>query len=255
MANNAESTEIVGEQAHRPREPGGLLRIALLGLNAWAVAVFVPILFEPRRTAGVLAAAALALLAGGVRGLARWPAAASWALLAAFPATLAAAVASLPPDADQPMQGTVSLALAAVSLIAFILVTARTCARPPSTRPETARPLDEANGEPVPASRQVAASHVFLAGAAVGAFALVAVAPTWGTRRALELAWNGAADEAAVLTAVLAGVVAVSTLALVVAPAMRRRRPPRPRTRQLQIRVTLLVTLALLGLYVHYLVG
>ncbi|MFW5924967.1 MAG: hypothetical protein ACOC9O_02050 [Myxococcota bacterium] len=256
MANYAESTEIVGEAADRAPGASGALRIAVLGLNAWAVVVFVPVLFEPRKTAGVLAIAALALLAGGVRALLRWPSAASWTLLGAFPATLAAGVASLPRDGDQPMQGTVSLALAAVSFIAFILVTARACARPPSIRPEATRPLDEANGAPVPASRRAVARGAFLAIAAAGAFTLVTVAPTWGTRRRLELAWNGAADEAAVLTAVFAGVIAISALALIVAPAMRRRRPRRrPPTRQLQIRVALLVALALLGLYVHYLVG
>ncbi|MFW6051636.1 MAG: hypothetical protein ACODAU_10700 [Myxococcota bacterium] len=255
MPDDPERTEIVDEPADEGIRRDESLRVLLLGINAWAVTAFVPLLLTPAAGAAWLCAISFLLLGAGAVALPRWPTAATWTLLTSFPATLAAARAWLPEDGDGVAQGTVPLLLAAGSTTVFLLLAARVCAQPPRPRPGTARPLTERDGPRMPPSERARHRATFLAVTGTAAFALALVAPTRGSRAELEHRWRDAAPEAEVLTTVVAGVLAVAVLGLFVAPAMRRRPHPHIRRPRLAVRVALLLLLALVGVYVHRLVA
>lgn len=255
MANTPERTEIVGYAADRAPGRTDVVRLGALGINAWAVAVFVPSLLGTRELGWALAVLPAFLLVAGLTVLRRWPGAAAWLLLAAFPACIGLAVADLPSQGGGPVQDTVALGLAAASLVLFLAVAAGVCSRPGPVRAATLRPLDERQANVDETRTRRLRRGLLLTAAGLGMWAVSVVAPTWGSREALVTAWGRATAQGEVLTAVAAGMLAVASLTLLVAPSTRRRRRRPTPPRQLALRVALLMLLALLGAYLHRLLA
>lgn len=255
MADRPERTDIVGDAADRAPGRADAIRLAALGINAWAVAVFVPSLVGTGEVGWELATLPLLLLAAGLTVLQRRPGLSGWVLLGGFPAAIGLAVATLPSQGGGPVQDTVALGLASASLLLFLGVGARVCSRPGPGRTATLRRLDEREANVAEVRARQLRRAVLLAVTGLGMWGVAIVAPTWGSREALVEAWGPATAQAEVLTAVAAGVLAIAALSLFVAPGTRRRRRRPTPPRQLALRVTLLMLLALLGAYLHHLLA
>lgn len=202
-----------------------LLRVGILGLNAWAVGVLLPTFHVGLASTleGLAAVAPLAVLAVGVSSLSRGSPLARWALLAGVPPALVipAAIrdASLVDDAFD----AISLSLAAISLLAYLAAAAHAVARPSLTKPAVAVPLSSKEPVAEPLARRWL-RRALLGVTAIGAFATVVVAPAWATVRERRAAWGDASDDAGVLTAVVAAVVTAFAIGSIVGPALRAER-------------------------------
>ncbi len=119
--------------------------------------------------------------------------------------------------------GAAGMALAAISLLAFVGATAWTVGRDRHQKQIQTQPL--ASKEPVvePSARRVL-RRALLGATALGAFATTVLAPTLGGRPSRVRAWGEAADDATTLTAVVATTVAALALGAVVGPGLRARR-------------------------------
>ena len=218
------STEVEGGDEGASSRPD-LLRVGILGLNAWAVGVLLPTFHVGLAswTEGLVAVLPLVVLAGGVLLLSRGSIHARWALLAAVPPALVIPAALR--DAalvDEAFDAT-SLSLAALSLLAYLAAAAHAVARPALTKPAVAMPLSgkEPVAEP-PARRWLRRALLFVT--AIGAFATVVVAPAWATVRERRAAWGDASDAASVLTSIVAAVIAALAVGSIVGPALRAER-------------------------------
>jgi hypothetical protein len=252
MAQDAESSEIPTEPPEMAGGFGDLARVGVLGANAWIVIFFIPFMWFGTRYPAAWGAAAAApiMLAGGLLALKRSQRVARWVLLAGVPAGLAAAASTVPAWPPVAAEHAAVVALAAASLLAYGTVTARACSMPVGSRPSVAAPLREARDPGPEAHRRARWRGAMLVGTGIGAFALTVVAPAWVDPAVLRRDWGRAAAEAAVLTAVAAGVLAMVVMTLFVAPALRRRRRPLRPPGPLALRVTLLLLLAAMGAYV-----
>lgn len=230
-------------------------RVAVLGLNAWAVLVFVPLLAAGARSGWSygLTALGLVLLAAGAALLARAPRIATWLLLALFPVGLAALVATLPSLALQKTHSLFALLLGAVSLVAYGAFTAAVCARPSALRATTSKPLEPGQGGGSLRHRRVRRRVLVVAGA-LGAFAVAVMAPLWHGDEAAERAWGDSADEGRMLTAVAAAALGAAIMALFIGPGTRRSRSRPPTARQAYVRAAMLVMVALAGVLTWWIV-
>ncbi|MCB9598649.1 MAG: hypothetical protein H6719_38390, partial [Sandaracinaceae bacterium] len=116
--------------------------MTLLGLNAWVVVFLVPSLHLPDRglAAWALAGTGLALLAAGIAGLGARPEAARIALLALYPSVLGLAVAASPALVEREVFDPLTSVLGGASLLAYVALAARSCARAEDLRPSTSHP-------------------------------------------------------------------------------------------------------------------
>lgn len=224
----------------RPSEArGDLLRVGLLGLNAWAVVLAIPALdASGARTAGLFAAllGPLAALALALAAIHTRHAAQALAALVGFPAALALGVGARPELQRGGGHTTLTLCLAVLSFLAWAVAAAHTLGRPTPGRATTVQPLGS-HRESVPERRRRAyARRALLGVASAGAFALTAVAPTQLDRDAFEQAWGAAADEGALLATVVGSALAALMLGGIVGPALRaERRPSAPRPAWLRV--------------------
>lgn len=233
----------------RSGRPFGAARVAVLGVNLWAVAVAAPmVLASPRDplVAALLVLAPLLPLSLGV-GLCRYARTpARVVLLALYPATVGLAVTMLPSMVADPPHSTVGLVLAALSLLAYgagaVLAVDRPDERPILGRRPLGRvkPFEESR-------RRRITRHLLLATCFIGAFVIAVVAPSLGGDAALHAAWGVAAPEAGVLVAVAAGGIASGSLALLLAPAMRASRARAPSRSNVRMRVGLLSLVVVAG--------
>ncbi len=210
-----------------------LLRIALLGLNAWLVVMVVPSIHVGLSSPADLALMALplAVLASGAAVFRHRISLARWILLAVFPTSLGAIAASRPELSLRDAYGTVGVALAALSLLAFLAVTAHAVAIEKRQRTTSVQPV--IGKEPVqePEVRRLLRRGLLWA-TGVGAFGLAVVAPTLGDRSERAAIWGEAADDAAVLTSVVAAVVAAVALGTLIGPGLRASRERRNEKRE-----------------------
>ena len=254
-------------------------RVALLGLNLWAVVLAIPIGHWSGHTTPLgwlLVGAPLGLLVAGVYALARQhipqvaqekttppgigaaarassTIGAMWLLIAGFPSALAAVIASRAELRDLGAASPLDLAIACVSLAAFGGAAAAAVSRPRATRRTTRQPL-AAPPDPVPgATTRTTARRVLLGVGAVGALALVAIAPTLGGRAGLEQAWGEGAAEGALLASVAGSTLATLVLSVFIGPGLRAARA-RPAKRPSVQRVLLSVLLVAGGAISAYLV-
>lgn len=242
-----------------PRRAGlDVPRVAVLGVNVWAVLLAIPLAYGPGPLDWARASALalpLAVLAAGTLTLRRLSAGARWLLLAGFPSAVAVVMAARPElralDAYPPL----GLALGALSLAAFGGAAAFAIGRPRATRHTTRQPL-ASPPSPLPgAARRTLARRLLLGGATVGALALVAVAPALGGRAGATRAWSDAAEQGALLASVVGSALATIVLGVFVGPALRANRArTEPRTSGRRVVLALLVVASgavAYGLYVR----
>jgi hypothetical protein len=196
-----------------------LLRVGILGLNAWAVGVLLPTFHVGLANGleGLAAVAPLGMLAAGVALLSRGSPHARWVLLAGVPPALVISAALRNAALVDDAFDAISLSLAAISLLAYLAASAHAVARPALSKPAIAIPEAE------PLARRWL-RRALLGLTSVGAFGAVVVAPAWATLRERRAAWGEAADAASVLTAVVAAVVTAFAVGSIVGPALRAER-------------------------------
>lgn len=204
------------------------LQLVALGLNAWVVAVLVPAIHAGSLglVGTLVASLPLVVLAAGVMQLRADPGRARWALLFGVPAALGAVLAWNGQLATRDAYGTIGLALAAASLLAFTGAAARAVSRDRVGKRAESQPL--AGKEPVaePRARRIV-RRLLLATTALFTFAMTVLAPTLAGRRERVRIWGDGADDATVLSAVVATLIAALALGTVIGPALRASRTRR----------------------------
>ncbi|MEM9067761.1 MAG: hypothetical protein AAGE52_04620 [Myxococcota bacterium] len=219
------------------------LAFVAVGLNFWAVAVFVPGLVAEPRGAGIILplVAPLVVLGLALLRLTRW------VVLAIVPSSLVLSAAVLPEfTLGSPHPPAIRL-ISALSLLGYGVIAARVVGRP---NPEEARAksLPPSKEDPA-AARRHRGRLGMLAIAGTGALLIAVLAPVLGSTAALRRHWGPSAGAAEVLTAVVAGAVATLSLATIVGPATRRRRHPVSMRRR-RTRIALLMMVVVLGAFV-----
>ena len=231
-------------------------RLALLGLNLWAVLLAIPAAYSGGAGGAqrlLLLGAPLLVLAAGTYALVRSSPGAMWLLIGVFPPALVAVMATRPElrglDAYPPL----GLALGALSLVAFGGSAAAAVTRPRATRLTTRQAL-ASPPEPVPgAAKRMVARRLLLGVGALGALALVAIAPALGGRPALERAWGDSASEGALLASVAGSALATLVLSVFIGPALRADRPrTAPRSSLRRALLALLVVVSGVVAYALY---
>lgn len=175
----------------------------------------------------------------------------SW--LTAFPGTLAAACAVRPEHWNQLHYGTLGVPLlwftsglyavraAAVSAEPSVRVHSTRSALTPATPPLATRDLRK---------------QLFALLCAAGALAIAWLAPTLGGMAALERDFGDSAGSGGVLTAVVAGALAVAVLGVYMAEGLRDHGPAAPTSRRVRaLRAIAFSLLALLGLGTYLVIG
>jgi hypothetical protein len=199
--------------------------VGALGLNAWLVVYLIPALHVGVGSLGMLLLAALplGLLVAGLASLGPRGALARWILLAGYPPSLAAVVAARPELATREAYDETAMLLAATSLLAYVASAAHGTSKTPAVKPVTTHPLEgkEPVVEPLP-RRWL--RRGLLTAAALGGLAVAVLAPALASRRARIDAWGEAADDGAVLTAVVASIVAAVAIGSIVGPGLRAER-------------------------------
>lgn len=236
------------------------VRTAVLGVNAWAVALFVPAIHGG--TEGALALieviAPLAVLAAGVWALRGGAAAtprraATWGLLAAYPLALALGIVTRPELGALDSYSTPALVVAVLATVAYGAGAAAATARPDAFRAATRKPLGGV--APVPDEpRRRWLRRLLLGAAALGALGLGAIAPSWGERADLERSFGEAAPEAALVAAVIGGALATAIIALFIGPSLRAARDRVPTRPQLTRRAIGWLVAALGGIAVYWVI-
>ncbi len=225
------------------------VRVGILGVNAWLVALVIPAarlaLGSPLEIAlGLAPPVALGL---GLAWMERRPGAARWALLGGFAPSLCLAIAARPALAEGEAYAPVTAALAAVSLLAFLAAAAHAVGRGGPPREATVHPLRSKDPVSEPVGRRWT-RRTLLAITGVGALAIGVVAPVWGGAAGRTEAWGDAASEGIALTSVIGCLVAAVALGAVVGPGLRAERAGAERASQDRRRlVGSLVGAALLG--------
>lgn len=238
-------TPMTSPETRLPAE-GGRVRALVLGVDAWAVGLFVPLLLAGTG-GGLLAVSMLPLAALGI-GVALWPRrGAVWWVLGVFPVMLVGVVGLA--DRGGAIHETATLALAALALALHVFGVAAVVRPAPrsgtTVRPLTALAVDHA------AMRRARVRTLVLCLCGVGAAALAVVVPTWGSSREVERVFGDSAQAASAFVATVAVVLSVAVLAGLVAPATRLPRAVQPGRRS--TRVALLSMVVVMGAGVWYL--
>lgn len=198
------------------------LRVGILGLNAWVVAVLVPTLHVG--VGGLwetlLAAIPLLGLAVGLAVLDTRREMARWTLLAVVGPAMAVALASRPELVERETFDPAAALLAAVSVVAYLGAAAHAVSRPTARRKATVHPLRAKEPVAEPGARRWL-RRALLGVSALGALAIAVLAPAWSTRSERADAWAAAGDDSLVLTTVVGAIVAALALGAIVGPSLR----------------------------------
>jgi hypothetical protein len=223
-----------------------------LGLFCWVVAVLLPSIHR----AAYLGMDALGLLglAPAVLGAGLWlsqnhPGASAYMLLGAFPIAIALSMSRFEHELSLATYSPAPLLFALASLAAYASSASQLCAAHEQKRPVDHKPLGEV--PPVdPELRRQKVGAWTLGAVTVGAI-LMLVWSSWQTPAAYRQHWGRASAEGAVLTALAAGVLGSTTIALV-APGLRAERRGRKRKpdRYKKLARPLLLALSFVSLYV-----
>ena len=234
----------------------GSLPLLTLGLNAWLTGVgwfllSTDVWLDGKPSASVwLASLSLLPLLFGVPLAAsasseRRYTAACWLLLCIYPAGLAAALCLGTEEARERAHSGLSMLLAGLSLLAYGVAALSTCRAPLPILPARSharRSERTPSPEPVWSARNVAAAALM-----GGAPASARVAPFTDDSKVLTAAWGEAADAGAVLTAVVAGAIAVSIVSMDLGPLLKGQSLARRSTRRQRNRIATMLFLTLLG--------
>jgi len=219
------------------------LRVVVVGLNIGFAMLLWPLdAMPPMDALGWGAGALLPLALGAVLVARARHAAASWLLLVAFPVLLALSFAMRRADSPDPL----ALVLMALSLLAYGAVAASVSGPTPSALPYAG----SVRGTFI--DGRSLAERLRWTLVCVAALAIVVVAPAWGGTEALHQAWGDAANEGAVLTAVVAasaGCAVMASYAIGVTRAPNKRSATNRRWR-----VALLLAATALGAVTYTLV-
>lgn len=228
------------------------LRLAALGLNAWAVLVALPVFQGGLRNSFDLMVAMLPLvpLALGLRFLQTAPLnglrgnrlVETGALLIAFPIALAVGAAARIDLVAKDAWSAFGLAAAVASMMAYGAYAAESCGRATPSRASTAQPLNRAGARPNLTRTWLRRS--LLATLTVGAVLLAVVAPMSGTRVELIRRWSEAANEATVLACIVGTAAGSIGLAALLGPSFRAARKPEISTAQQSLRIAAALLLA-----------
>ena len=227
--------------------------VATLGLNLWAVALFVPAWVAELRAPGRDLALLGSLLVPLGLGVALWERgrrareAAGMLLLVGYPTALALGVGFASRMTLAEPHPPIALLLAVLALWAYGARVAGSFARRDrGTEGEVrSKPLAAVASAP-DAERRRWARRAMLALGGAGALLIGVVAPTLGGGAALRQSWSAeAAPAAGVLSAVVAGAIGTLFAAAFLGSATRRKRRPVSRRRR-QTRVALLMVVVLL---------
>lgn len=222
-----------------------------LGLLSWCASVLLPSIH--RASALSPQAFAWALLPPLTLGWGLWlargrRAVAPYALLSAFPLSLAVCVSRFDHDTALATFSPHVLGFSLLSLAGYACAASSLCARPAAVRAVDHRPLGEVAPIDVERRKHVLGTLV-LSAVAAGALLLVCWS-SWATPAHYREQWGLAAPEGATLTALVAGIVGALSLSLV-GPALRAERgQARPRE-QRKRRVTWLLLVAASGVVVY----
>jgi hypothetical protein len=173
---------------------------------------------------------------------------APYLLLAVYPTLLALSASQLDHDTAVATFPPWVLAIALLSLAAYLGSASALCALPAGVRNVDQRPL----GEIAPIdleTRKQAVGKLVLGTVATGSLGLIAWA-SWATPAHLREVWGRAAPEGATLTALSAGVVGALALTMV-GPGLRAERGPVPQNERRWRRVAWLLLVALSGVAVR----
>jgi len=246
----------------------GALPLFALGVNAWLTSVGWFLLsadvwlddgpLAPFWRSSIVSGISLAPLALGVALAARARSertykAACWLLLCVFPTGLAAGLCLGTEELRERAHGAGSLLLCGLSLLAYGVAALQTCRAPLPILPARSHARrSEQNGgnEPRQRIRNVAAALILL-----GALAIALVAPLSSDWSQLQAAWGEAADAGSALSAVVAGAIAVSIVALDLGPLLKGQSLSRRSTRQRRNRIATLLFLSLFGGAVYLIIG
>jgi hypothetical protein len=204
-------------------------RVVWLGLFCWVVSALLPSIHR----AAYLGADAFGLLvlAPSVLGLGLWlsrsrATASAYMLLAAFPVAIALSMSRFEHELSLATYSPGPLLFALASLAAYAASASQLCAAREQTRPVDHKPLGEV--PPVdPELRRQQVGALTLGAVTVGAI-LALVWSAWQPPAEYRQHWGRASAEGAVLSALAAGVLGASTIALV-APGLRAERKGRKR--------------------------
>lgn len=221
------------------------LRVALLGLNAWVISLLVPMLHVGVDPKGALITSLpLVVLGLGLAALGRNVEHARWLLLAGYPPSIGGVLAWRSELTVREVHGTLGLALAALSLLAFTAAVARACA--PTPRNLASPPVRLERAPVAEPARRRWLRRALLGISGAGSLALVLLAPTFLSRSERLERWGKAADDATVLAIVVATVLSCALMGMVVGPALRAPRlgSERPTQRQQRLAISMLIAVA-----------
>ncbi|MET0387513.1 MAG: hypothetical protein ABW321_16200 [Polyangiales bacterium] len=229
----------------------GAFAIGALGANAWAAGVGWTLLSpDVSLTQTVLASVGLVPLWTGAFVQARvqnerWQRGARWLLLGVFPLSLSAALCLGSEAHRERAHSAVSLALAAVSLLAYGAATLQACRVPLPLLPTTSHAR---RSEPrLRPKRPNLARSLMAMCLVVGAFAIALIAPFWSDYAEVEAAWGPTADAGATLTAVIAGAIGVTLIGLELGPLLKAKPVPPISARKRRNRIIMMLFVAAFG--------
>ena len=239
----------------RSRSKREFVRVLVLGLQVWVIGCAWPLMDaarNPRAFEYGLALAALFMLCGGALVRApsaampqrQWLRAGLWLL--GFPAALAGACAVRPEHWNQVHYASLGLCTLWLTLCVYAATAAAVSSEPAERLQCT---IHARGGEDAHIPREGAAmQRIWVALCVAGAIAITLIAPTLGGAAQLEREWGQSAATGGVLTAVVAGALGVTTLAVFLGQGLRDQRPmPRPPRRLVLKRALVFGLLALLG--------
>lgn len=256
----APSAELTGA----PRSGRERWAVAVLGLNAWGVALVWPLLAADEGAPLPLwpTAAALAPLLLGVALQPYLEQRAGWLrslpaalLLSVFPAALALVFASRPEPLLQHALPPAALVLSWAALCAYGASAVAACREPAHELPARSEDL-QASPWDAEVQERSRLQPFAIALCAAGAMAIALLAPSLGGFRELTVAWGEAARAGGVLTAVVGVALGAAVLAVFLGSALRaepgtRRSPP---SGEVPLRVTWFLFLALLSFVTYFVV-
>jgi hypothetical protein len=227
------------------------LWVLSLGLLTWASAALLPSLYRraslPLHAFSLLGLSPATLLLG-LRLTRAQSSFAPYALLCAFPITLALSASRLDHDLALATYSPSVLMFSLLSLMGYLSAASTLSAEPPSSRSVDQRPLGEVSPVNLETRKQTLGKLV-LGTVLCGGLVLVSLAG-WGTPAQLRERWGRSAAEGATLTALVAGLVGALALSLV-GPALRAQRGPVRTPGQRTGRVVWLLLVALSGAVVY----
>ena len=261
--------QVPSGRAAMPSDPGetpapargpGTPALCALGVNAWALSVGWTLLSpDVSLRQRLIASAALTALAFGAffnaratrvtnlrtQGPSLWQVGARWSLLCVFPMSLSAALCLGSEAQRERAHSALSITLAAVALLAYGAAALQACRAPLPILPSKSHARRSELVTAPDAQRLIKwlASSVLI----LGALAIALIAPLSSDYAQLQAAWGDAADAGAALTAVVGGAIAMTLVAVELAPLLRSQSLPRVPANKRRARIAVMLLLTCLG--------